>query len=336
MAFVYDESLLYGRRRWRVADLLLSLLITLLASGCAGTAPHPAPPATPHISMAWQGVDSLNARLPAGVRLFAGRNDTLPLRAWYVWIDEADPEIETRVVVADDPADRRAAGTRFAQDLDACVVVNGGYFTMNQTPAKAVGLLVRDGAVLAPATATTERDGRPYETARAALGFTADGRIEVTWATTRGDTVWAWAAPPAHAPGRPAPPLAYTEALPWPVRDALGAGPALLQDGSPQVTDDEEVFFGTSIPAVHPRTAAGRTADGALVVMVVDGRQDESRGVSLGELAALLQDVGVVDGLNLDGGGSSTLVVDGVLVNRPTGGTFEREVMSALATSCGE
>jgi len=68
--------------------------------------------------------------------------------------------------------------------------------------------------------------------------------------------------------------------------------------------------------------------------MVVDGRQTVSRGVSLEELAQLMLDVGAVEALNLDGGGSSTLVVNGVLLNRPTGGVFQREVMSALATFC--
>jgi len=104
--------------------------------------------------------------------------------------------------------------------------------------------------------------------------------------------------------------------------------------GRVHIPADEEVFFGSSIPNVHPRSAAGRTAEGALIIMVVDGRQDVSRGVYLEELAAMMRDVGAVDAMNLDGGGSSTLVVDGSLLNRPTGGTTEREVMSALVTFC--
>jgi len=53
------------------------------------------------------------------------------------------------------------------------------------------------------------------------------------------------------------------------VNDALSAGPALLKGGSINVTSNEEVFFGSSIPDVHPRSAAGRTADGALILMIV-------------------------------------------------------------------
>lgn len=283
--------------------------------------------------MTWQPIDSLNAHLPAGVRVYAGRNDSLPLRAWYVSIDEPDPAITTRVVVSDD-VDRRESVSSFASDLDACVVANGGYFTMNRTPADHVGLLVHDHEVLANPSTRFQRDSLTFEAIRAAIGFYPDGQIELGWATGHDGTVLRWTTPVPHAPDTPAPPPERQDALTWPVRDALGAGPALLVDGEIRVTTDEEVFFGTSIPKVHPRTAAGRTEDGTLILMVVDGRQPESRGVSLEELAELMQGVGAVDALNLDGGGSSSLVVHGTLLNRPAGDTLQREVMSALATYC--
>ena len=146
------------------------------------------------IPMHWTSVDSLNAKLPEGIRLYAGQNDALPLRAWYVTIDEKHPDIVTRVVVSDDSTDNRETVLSFARDLNASVVVNGGYFTMNRTLAEHRGLLISNSAFLAPAT------------------------------------------------------------------------------------------------------------------------------------------VGAFEALNLDGGGSSTLVVANTLVNRPTGGTFQRQVMSAIAT----
>ena len=115
------------------------------------------------------------------------------------------------------------------------------------------------------------------------------------------------------------------------MQDAVAAGPCLVVNGEIYVTDTAEVFFGTSIPEVHPRTAAGYTLDGDLVLLVVDGRQDESRGVDLYELATIMRDLGCIEALNLDGGGSSTLVANQELLNRPAGGTVQREVMSALA-----
>ena len=99
-----------------------------------------------------------------------------------------------------------------------------------------------------------------------------------------------------------------------------------------RITTSEEVFLGTSIPKTHPRTAVGYTKNGKLIIMVVDGRQLISRGVTLEELAVLMLNLNVVEAIILDGGGSSTLVVNNILINRPAGGTTEREVMSAIAT----
>lgn len=315
--------------------LLLGLVgVLLLLGGCQRSAP-PSPASTltvpDSLQLAWQPIDSLNARLPDGVRAYAARDTTLPLRAWYVRIRESDPVIQTQVAVSADSVDRRERMTTFARRLDACVAINGGYFTMGRTPADHVGLLLDDERLLFAAPDTLLRDSIAYPLARAAMGFLEEA-VQFAWATTAGDTLLAWSAPPGNRPQQPGT-WADTPQR-WPVREALGAGPMLLRDGHLRVTADAEVFFGTSIPATHPRTAAGRTAEGDLILMVVDGRQPASRGVDLEELAYLMAQVGAVDAMNLDGGGSSTLVVRGVRLNRPGGGDAEREVLSALVTTC--
>jgi exopolysaccharide biosynthesis protein len=283
--------------------------------------------------MRWQQLTSINRKLPSSISVYSGVNDSLPLRAWYVVIDEADPAVTTRVVMSDDETDNRETVSSFARDLGACVALNGGYFNMGETPARHGGLLVANGILLEPATSVVTRDSLSYQAVRAAIGF-IDDRVEITWVTTAERVIYSWAAPPAHRPGHPARPIDYRDATEWTVRDAVSAGPCLLRNGRLHVTADEEVFFGSSIPDVHPRSAAGRTIDGRLILMVVDGRQASSRGVYLEELAVLLRDIGAVDALNLDGGGSSALVVDGTLLNRPAGGNDEREVMSAIVTEC--
>lgn len=301
------------------------------AAGLRGSGPTAAEAVR---AVQWRPAVELNAELPEGVRIFAGVHEGLPLRAWYARIDEPDPSITTRVVVSDDPDDGTETVASFARDLGACVVVNGGYFTLEQTPARHVGLLLVGGELVESATPAVSRGEQRFEVARAAIGFTGDDRVEIAWATSREGIVYRWLRPHSHRPGNPAPDLDYAAAEPWEVRDAVAGGPALVKDGRVQVTVDEEVFFGTSIPEIHPRTAAGRTANGALVLMVVDGRQPLSRGVGLEELAVLMRDIGAREALNLDGGGSVTMVVRGKLVNRPVGGPYQREVMSALATFC--
>ena len=303
------------------------LLVSLLLS-CSGQS------GTSTLTVDWQPVDSLNAELPNGIRIFAGRRDAMPIRAWYALIDEQDSGITTHVHQSDDRTDNRETMRSFAESDRVCVAVNGGYFSMDVAPARHAGLLVTNRRLRASATRQVVRDSVAYEVARAAVGFTQDGEVQFTWATTRNDSLFSWSQPPIHREGQPAPPLDYDEAEVWNVTDAIGAGPMLVADGRLRITVDEEIFFGSSIPNTHPRTAAGRTRDGSLILLVVDGRQPESRGVNLQELAEIMLELGAVDALNLDGGGSATLVVNGTLLNRPTGGTSQREVMSALVTTC--
>lgn len=81
----------------------------------------------------------------------------------------------------------------------------------------------------------------------------------------------------------------------------------------------------------HPRTAIGFSADSTtLYLITVDGRSESSSGMSLAELASLMRSLGVAQGLNLDGGGSTTLVLNGRVVNHPSDSTGERTVGNAL------
>jgi hypothetical protein len=124
---------------------------------------------------------------------------------------------------------------------------------------------------------------------------------------------------------------AETDALWAGAEDALAAGPLLLRDGVPLSDAVGESFSSVFALARHPRTAFGVRADGTLLFLTVDGRQPaHSVGMSLPELTALLRDLGAVDAINLDGGGSTTMVVEGRTVNRPSDPGGGRENGDAL------
>lgn len=114
-------------------------------------------------------------------------------------------------------------------------------------------------------------------------------------------------------------------------REAVGGYPVLLRDGefAPEMEEGVNPSFGERR---HPRTAVGFADDGRRMFwLVVDGRQDPySDGMSLREVATLLRDLGAEEALNLDGGGSSALVVRGRVANRPSDPTGERPVGNAL------
>ncbi|HET6644248.1 MAG TPA: phosphodiester glycosidase family protein [Fimbriimonadales bacterium] len=110
--------------------------------------------------------------------------------------------------------------------------------------------------------------------------------------------------------------------------DSVGGGPRIIKDGQPYVTYQYE-RFDTSYTKRHPRTAIGTTAAGEVVLCVVEGRSPFSRGVTLDELATLMLGLGCRDAMNLDGGGSTTMVVEGAAVNRLSDG-FMRKVGNAV------
>ena len=282
--------------------------------------------------MTWEIVESTTPNFPAGIKIMKGRNDELPINAWAAIIDPRDPDVDLNVIVSED-IDRRETLTQFSQNKKARVVVNGGYFLIDKTPTEHVGLLYVNNRTVAPATKSVLRNNKRYFTARGALGFLDDGGIDIAWVTSRNDSLFNFSEPVKNQPEEPVDSFDFSKAETWEVDDAIHAGPVLMHDGKIRVTTNEEVFFGSTIPDIHPRTAAGYRNSGELVLLVVDGRQVDSRGVDLQELAILMRDLGCVEAINLDGGGSSGMVVDGKLLNRPAGTTSQREVMSAIAVS---
>lgn len=95
----------------------------------------------------------------------------------------------------------------------------------------------------------------------------------------------------------------------------LSFGPALITDGEVSVTENDEV--GRAM-ASNPRTAIGIIDDLHYVFVVSDGRTDESQGLTLYQLSQFMESLGADTAYNLDGGGSSSMVFQGVLVNNPT------------------
>ena len=98
-------------------------------------------------------------------------------------------------------------------------------------------------------------------------------------------------------------------------QNVLAFGPALVEDGSVSVTEDEEV--GKAM-ASNPRTAIGIIDENHYVFVVADGRTSENEGLSLYELAEFMESLGVQTAYNLDGGGSSTMYFNGQIINKPT------------------
>lgn len=118
------------------------------------------------------------------------------------------------------------------------------------------------------------------------------------------------------------------------VLQTLSFGPALIKNGAiVQDLDNIKIdsnFGNRSISNSNPRTGIGMISPNHYVFVVVDGRSDESRGMTLNEFAQLFDDLGATEAYNLDGGGSSTMYFMGRVVNNPQGKQEERGVSDIL------
>jgi len=111
----------------------------------------------------------------------------------------------------------------------------------------------------------------------------------------------------------------------------LGGGPQLIKAGKVAITDKQEKMAPGFATDRHPRTAIAKLESGRLLLVTVDGRQPGvSAGMTLEMLAELLLEFDAAEAMNLDGGGSTTMIIRNKVVNRPSDQTGERPVSDAI------
>lgn len=107
--------------------------------------------------------------------------------------------------------------------------------------------------------------------------------------------------------------------------------PQLIKNGKIHITWEQEKAARSFVEMRHPRTAVAKLKDGKFLMITVDGRQPGgSVGMNLYELADYLLSLGAIDAMNLDGGGSTTMFLDGRVVNTPSDREGERKVGDAI------
>ncbi|MDQ3130625.1 MAG: phosphodiester glycosidase family protein, partial [Acidobacteriota bacterium] len=113
--------------------------------------------------------------------------------------------------------------------------------------------------------------------------------------------------------------------------DITNGVPQLIKNGKIAITWEQEKSSKAFVETRHPRTAVAKLKDGKFLMVTVDGRQPgTSVGMNLNELAEMLLELGAVDAMNLDGGGSTTMFLGGKIVNKPSDKEGERKVSDAI------
>jgi hypothetical protein len=272
---------------------------------------------------------SADESLPTGVKLIKGEQTAPNLRIWYI---EADMN-EQSIIVHPYFSSTLKATTSLSADFGAIAAINAGYFGGSTS----VSTLIEPGEVKSQNITALNRDGVVFPVTRSFFGINQDRSLTIDWIyhfSNTLDDVYRFDTPTPNTTTTPAPTPVKADGSPYEqLLMGAGGGPVIIKGGEVHITYDQEVFFGSGINGTgkEPRSAVGFTEDGRVIMMVVDGRQESSEGVTLQRLAEILLSLDVIEAINLDGGGSTTLAVNHKLVNRPTGGTTQRSVPTIIS-----
>jgi hypothetical protein len=301
----------------------------------------------------WINVDTAFGILPATVQVFK-TTDSLngkPFIAYYVKAKLKDKKLD---FTDDTTLGRRLTPLQFFEKNDKpLVVVNCTFFNFDKN--QNLNLVIKDGKILSYNIHTLPMKGKDTLQYRhplgSALGIDKKRNADVAWLFTDSTKSFPYARQfPRKVYKDSAITFPYSDiskkfiSVPndilarhgkfdetlkkWKMKTAVGGGPVLVQDGKTQITNEEELkFTGKAINDKHPRTCMGYTKDDYLIIMAIQGRfPGIAEGATLEQEANLLLELGCVEALNLDGGGSSCMLVNGKETIKPSDKTGERPV----------
>jgi hypothetical protein len=294
----------------------------------------------------WINIDSLYQPLPKSIHVFRSTDslDGNPNIAYYVVADLKDKKL---LFEADTTLNRRLTPAQFYQkNNQPLVVVNTTFFSFQTN--QNLSVVIKDGKLGGYNIHSVSGRGKDTLTYRhplgSAIGISKKRNADVAWLYTDSSRRYPYASQfeqpllkdsfVSHGLGY------YKKATSsgthvtgpslkkWKIETAVGGGPVLVQNGEIKITNNEELkFAGNAINDKHPRTAMGYTSDNKLIILVVQGRfPGMAEGATLGQEAKILQDLGCWEALNLDGGGSSCMLINGKETIKPSDPTGQRAV----------
>lgn len=286
----------------------------------------------------WVNVDSLYQPLPTSVHVYRTTDplDGKPNIAYYVSIELKDKLLDFTTAIGEG---KRYTPTQYFERSakHPLLVMNTTFFEFVHNSN--LNIVMSEGKMLAYQQHSLAGRGKDTLTYRhpfgSAIGIDKKRRADVAWLYT--DTA-------LRLPYASQQPVAFFKDSvadhtstfmlqkghfkKWKMKTAVGGGPVLVQQGEIMITNNQELKFGgKAIDDKHPRSAMGYTADGKLIFMAIEGRfPGKAEGASLTQTALLLKEVGCIEALNLDGGGSSCLLINGKETIQPSDKGGQRPV----------
>jgi len=290
--------------------------------------------------VSWVNADAEFGPLPSSMHVFRTTDslDGRPNIAFYVKVPLKDADI---IFDADTALNRGLTPSAyFERNHNPLLVVNCTFFSPER---RNVNVVIDAGEMVSynVPSVFSKDDSLYHYVTRSAIGIDRRRNADVAWTVT--DTSGKKTYEVKHGPltgtgktsipdikrlSREAENRLRRPVRPWKMETAVGGGPTLITNGEINITNNEErMFSGKAINDRHPRTAMGYTSDGFLIVMSIQGRfPGLAEGATLVQEAEMLRSLGCVEALNLDGGGSSCMLVNGRETIKPSDKPGQRPV----------
>jgi hypothetical protein len=292
----------------------------------------------------WINLDSLYQPLPASMHIFKS-NDTLDGRPNVMYYAIADLKDKNLKFTSDTSYKRRLTPSQFYEKNNKpLLVVNCSFFSFatNQN----LNAVIKNGKLVSYNEQTIRGKGKDtltyFHPFFGAMGISKNRKADVAWLYTDSTKKYPYASEtPVHffKDSLQKMNLDYIKIKTgktahfskWKMQTVIGGGPVLLQNGEIKITNNEErKFAGNAINDRHPRTAIGYTKENQLIILVAEGRTESAAGITLVQEAQILRGLGCAEALNLDGGGSSCMIINGKATNSPSDKGEQRSVPSVF------
>ncbi len=301
----------------------------------------------------WINLDSLYQPLPASVHVYRS-TDSLDGKPNVMYYTIADLKDKSLKFTSDTTRNRRLTPSQyFEKNNHPLLVVNTSFFSFatNQN----LNVVVKDGKIVSYNEHTIPAKGKDtltyFHSFFSALGISKKRNADVAWIYSDSSKRFLYASQlPVNFIHDSVPNSSWdyinkmtsivtgyhsgissSSFKKWKMQTAVGGGPVLLQNGGIKISNEEErKFYGKAANDREPRTAIGYTKDNKLIILVCEGRSKNAAGLTLFQLASVFKELGCIEALNLDGGGSSCMLINGKETNFPSANGVQRPVPSVF------
>jgi hypothetical protein len=283
----------------------------------------------------WKKAVHLMKNFPTGIQVYLN-NSNINSKKALLYAIVLDPKlIELKPTLS--ATNKKTSAFYDAEPGLKYAAINGGFFGTNATYSLSMYKDVVDGINIKSLTRTYNGANATYYPTRAAFGLTADNTPNVTWiyhTGTGNGIVYSYPNPAANKLNS-APLAQPTATFPtggviWNATTAIGGSPMLIKNSAINISDAEELIEIDNTSS-RARTAIGYTANNRVIIVAAEGNNaNGAAGLTLAELADIMKNMGCVGAINLDGGGSTAMYINGMHTVKPSDAAGERAVVTAL------